>query len=453
MLIFLRFFIGCFTQLFPFAFLTLYPLKDCYKFSAGKTYTIILSMLTAIGIFFGIFCCSLYHSSIALNSKYLLVNGVFTLCLIPCLIVYVFLTKTSRQRKLFIFTFMMIIAFIMTYTNNIICSWVLRSHGTYDALPYRSYSLPILIAITGFFCPLLYIMIKKLYIPIADRIEPRGYGLMSMLSLFLFITLFCGLISINIGNMYNPLTLFLFIILVVSVALIYFILFRLLVITHDDLVNRTNLELLNSALEIQREQYKNISNSIDTVRKMKHDFKYDLLYIENSIKNNDSPAALSKIYEYISTIENTGLMRFSNDRTIDAVIGYYHHLGVSQGLRFSINAVNFDSHSIDPSDIAVLLGNLLDNAVTAAASSHVTEAFVSLNMALSGNMLAITTDNSYNGSLLKNGSEYLSTKSNHSGIGLKSILQIAHKYGGDAVFSHDNNVFHASVMLHLYPEA
>lgn len=449
MLIFLRFFIGCFTQLFPFAFLTLYPLKDSYRFSTRKTFTIISAMLTAISVSFGIFCCLLYHSSIGLHSKYLVVNGVFVLCLIPCLIVYIFLTRTSWQRKLFIFTFVMIIAFIITYTNNIICSWVLRNVEGHDALPYRSYSLLILILTTGFSCPLLYIMIKKLYFPIADRIEPRGYGLMSVLSLFLFITLFCGLISINIGNIYNPLTLFLFLTLIVSVCLIYFILFRLLVITHDDIINKTNLEMLNTSLAIQREQYKNLSSSIDTVRKMKHDFKYDLLYIENSIKNNDSQKALAKINEYISTLENTEFVRFSNDRTIDAVIGYYHQLGTNKGLKFSINVANFDSRSIDPSDIAVLLGNLLDNAVTAAVSTHSDKAFVSLNMALSGNMLAITTDNSHSGSLLNNGSEYLSTKDNHSGIGLKSIMQIAHKYNGDAVFSHDDNAFHASVLLHL----
>ena len=113
-----------------------------------------------------------------------------------------------------------------------------------------------------------------------------------------------------------------------------------------------------------------------------------------------------------------------------------------------INITDFDSGSIDSSDLAVLLGNLLDNAVTAAAAQP-KEPFVKLNMAVSGNMLAITLDNSYSGELKPNGNEYPSTKKNHTATGLKSIAEIAHKYNGDSVFSHDSKAFHASVLLHL----
>ena len=65
-------------------------------------------------------------------------------------------------------------------------------------------------------------------------------------------------------------------------------------------------------------------------------------------------------------------------------------------------------------------------------------------------MLAITVDNSFNGNVQQNEQgEYISTKQNHTGIGLKSITDIAQKYNGDVQFTHDNDEFHAQVMIAL----
>ena len=181
---------------------------------------------------------------------------------------------------------------------------------------------------------------------------------------------------------------------------------------------------------------------------MKHNFKYDLLYIAEKIHDNESQKALAKIHEYIMDLDNTELVRFSKNKAIDAIIAYYSQLGRQSGLNMLINITDFDNDSIDSSDLAVLLGNLLDNAVTAAIAQP-KDPFVKLDMAVSGNMLAITIDNSYYGELKPEGKEYLSTKKNHTAIGLKSIIEIAHKYDGDAVFTHDGKSFHASVLLHL----
>ena len=448
MIIFLRFFIGCLTQLTPFALLTLFPLKDCYRFSSKKTLRIIVTLLTTISALFASFCLYLYNSQMNVADRYLLVNGIFLICLVPCLFIYIFLTRTSRQRKIFTFSFVMVIAFIITYTCNIISTWILHNNGAYDGLPYRSYSLLVLICTTLVFCPLLYITIKKAYLPIADKIDSVGYGIMSIISILLFALLSGGLILINIENMYNPLTLFLFLVLIFSVCFIYFIMFKLLVSIHDNILNKAYYDFLNNSLEIQREQYKSLSRSIDTVREMKHNFKYDLLYIAEKIHDNESQKALAKIHEYIMDLDNTELVRFSKNKAIDAIIAYYSQLGRQSGLNMLINITDFDNDSIDSSDLAVLLGNLLDNAVTAAIAQP-KDPFVKLDMAVSGNMLAITLDNSYYGELKPEGNEYLSTKKNHTAIGLKSIIEIAHKYDGDAVFTHDGKSFHASVLLHL----
>ena len=43
----------------------------------------------------------------------------------------------------------------------------------------------------------------------------------------------------------------------------------------------------------------------------------------------------------------------------------------------------------------------------------------------------------------------VSSKPNHSGLGLRNIEMIAEKYEGGVEFTHDPHVFHSSVMLVL----
>ena len=64
-------------------------------------------------------------------------------------------------------------------------------------------------------------------------------------------------------------------------------------------------------------------------------------------------------------------------------------------------------------------------------------------------MLVIAVDNGFNGTAKLRNHQYLSTKPNHNGLGLKTLENIAEKYGGGASFTHEGTIFHSSVMLTL----
>lgn len=96
----------------------------------------------------------------------------------------------------------------------------------------------------------------------------------------------------------------------------------------------------------------------------------------------------------------------------------------------------------------MLLGNLLENAIE-AADTAMKKRYIQFKMVCSANMLAITMDNGFGGSVKVEGGHYITTKGQHLGIGLQSVTAIAEKYSGFAEFSHEEDVFHSSVMLHL----
>ena len=63
--------------------------------------------------------------------------------------------------------------------------------------------------------------------------------------------------------------------------------------------------------------------------------------------------------------------------------------------------------------------------------------------------MAITVDNSFDREIKKVDGQYISSKPNHSSLGLRNIEIIAEKYDGGVEFTHDLHVFHSSVMLAL----
>lgn len=101
---------------------------------------------------------------------------------------------------------------------------------------------------------------------------------------------------------------------------------------------------------------------------------------------------------------------------------------------------------IQDTDISVIIGNLLENAIDAVCELPPSERSIKVNMIYRGNMLAITVDNTFNGVVKQKDGVYLSTKSEHRGMGLSSIADIAGKYGS-VEFRNDDKTFYSSVML------
>lgn len=153
--------------------------------------------------------------------------------------------------------------------------------------------------------------------------------------------------------------------------------------------------------------------------------------------------------QYLQTVQQLDLTALCRNPVVNAVVGYYQAIALQEEIPFHVRIQIPDTLSIADIDLSVILGNLLENAVYAASCTCAEQRFIQLHMLCSGNMLAITVDNSFDGVLLKAEGQYRSSKPDHSGLGLKNIERIANKYDGGVEFTHDPHVFHSSVMLAL----
>ena len=105
-----------------------------------------------------------------------------------------------------------------------------------------------------------------------------------------------------------------------------------------------------------------------------------------------------------------------------------------------------DTGHVPESDLCVIIGNLLENAVAACRDAK--EPFIRMCSRFSNGVLTITMDNSFSYVTMTPDHGFLSSKPG-GGIGLSSIRSIAEKHHGTCRFEVKDKVFYSSVYLRL----
>ena len=244
-------------------------------------------------------------------------------------------------------------------------------------------------------------------------------------------------------------SLFLFFALFILVLVIYLIFFKMMYLSYEKIHSQHDVYQARHLLSIQEEQYRHCA-SIESSRRMNHTSgtTWSLYRAFCRAGVFRVPATIwSSIW--IPHGRSSSLRNCAATRWSTRWWGYYRALALQKGIRFQVRIQVPDELSVSDIDLSVILGNLLENAIDAADRGEQDERFIQFHILCSGQMLAITVDNGFQGEIKKADGRYVSSKPNHSGLGLRSIEMIADKYEGGVEFTHDPHVFHSSVMLAL----
>lgn len=447
-MIFLRLSAGFLLQVIPFAVLALYPYGDKLRFSKKRTVLLTLWLLLALAALFA--GCG-YYLQILLPPNHTLfqaVNVVFLLCILPCLGWYLYVVSGIWQKKLFVFSYALTAGLVINSINNAICTLLVTSVH-YDGLPYHAQELVILAILTALLLPLFWVVLAKYYLPLERGLTPKECTYLAIHPLLLFLLLAAGLSFIEYDFLYNPMSLFLFFSLFILVLVIYLIFFKMMLLSYEKLRSQHAADQARHLLSIQEEQYRHICTSIENSRRMNHDLRHHMVTLQGFLQNGRIQDACDYLEQYLDTARRFELVELCHNPAVNMVVGYYRALALQKDIQFKTYISIPDKLSVSDIDLSVILGNLLENAIDAADSGVAHERFIQFHMLCSGNMLAITVDNGFHGEVKMTGGQYISSKTNHSGLGLRNIEIIADKYEGGVEFTHDSHVFHSSVMLVL----
>lgn len=184
-------------------------------------------------------------------------------------------------------------------------------------------------------------------------------------------------------------------------------------------------------------------------RVLRHDLNDHLVAVTALLDAGKTEAAADRIREMMAT--NSLLkheISHSGNIALDALVNYKYSSALTEGTVLECRIEVPAELPVDGTDLCVILGNLLDNALEAVRILRAEDRRVKLTVRLSIDTLLIAVENPYSGKVTVDGQGRIrSSKAGDHGIGLISVERTAAKYNGDVSISHENGVFLVSVIL------
>ena len=202
----------------------------------------------------------------------------------------------------------------------------------------------------------------------------------------------------------------------------------------------------NAHLKTEKEYYDILEKQNQNLMLYVHDARKHLNAISELSQNSSVNEYVSKLCGELTTYAQTC---HSGNKLLDVMINRYVLDCELKGIIFEYNVRECPLLCLEDLDLVAILGNLMDNAITAANQSE--EKRVSLITSVRNTYSVIVLKNSCDISPRAQGEKLLSTKENprFHGYGLKSVARAVKKYHGDQYwsFDQDNCTFTMTVIL------
>lgn len=222
-----------------------------------------------------------------------------------------------------------------------------------------------------------------------------------------------------------------------------------LISTEKAIHEEENLKFLSRQLEMQKARMEDMEVHTEELRRIRHDRRQHVEVLKALLAEENIDKAREYLQDYEDTIRENIQPPLCENFAVDAICQRYMILAKQADIDTSTSIKLSRNPGISSSDLAVVLGNLWENAIAAALDAPVRK-FIQLTVAEKDGKILIRMVNSFSGKVACEDDKYLSTKAGRNfstGIGLSSIKATAEKYGGVAEFSHSGKLFTASVLL------
>lgn len=199
-------------------------------------------------------------------------------------------------------------------------------------------------------------------------------------------------------------------------------------------------------LQTERSYYQILDQQNQQLMIYAHDAKKHLAAIQAL---NEDPAIGNYVTKLSEQLGEYSRSCNSGNKLLDVMLYKYDIDCKMRGISFEYDVKVCNLSQLEDIDLVAILGNLLDNAVT--ASEHSNEKYISLSTVHRNRYSVIIVSNSCDTAPEQSGNHLISTKPGTGlhGFGLKSVAKAIKKYDGDYDWSYDpeNHLFTVTLMI------
>lgn len=184
--------------------------------------------------------------------------------------------------------------------------------------------------------------------------------------------------------------------------------------------------------QMTEQNYRLLRQSAELNRHLVHDVKHHLLILREYVKEGN----LEGIETYLDEIEDEYMYVprkvWTGNGFLDFILNQKKSRAESKGITFDIDSETIPVWSLTDSEISVVFGNLLDNAIEASEKVDGADKSIHIFMKKRGNIVAVRIRNSIARAPVRINGKLISDKEQPRlhGYGLKSVKRVLSKRGG-----------------------
>lgn len=442
--------LGFLMQFFPCVLLIFIPFsQEVYRFRRRSVFIWMTIASAAMAAGFSAILClrdmEKYPRHVVIS------DPLMMLAIILILSAYIWLIKESVMKKLLVFFIVIFYAVTVFIIVNITYAFLFPDQVDTTIYPYTVRFLVLYSAVTAVLLPLLLVIVirpLKEYIQIIEtRNMRREFFIVTFFTVFYFVmTVYYAIVTGKAGLFYYFIAPMIF--MTLDQILIYWLIFRESVRRRIDSEQRR-------AMEIQQLQYEKIVGDMENTRRMRHDMRHHY----NSLNDMLDREQFDEMKDYLSKLIDTTVKRdnevYCKNMTVNGLLQYYIGIARDEDIKCEVSA-ECDDLAIEPSDLTVLFGNAMENAIK-ACSKCPDNRLISIRVGTVQDSFAIEISNSctevqinrhfYSEEKFLPAEAFLDDTGRK--YGLRSIAQTAQKYGGSAKFCFDKEKMTFTVRIRL----
>lgn len=214
---------------------------------------------------------------------------------------------------------------------------------------------------------------------------------------------------------------------------------------------RMDMQVTREQNRFYEYQVRMMKDTLDSIRVLRHDMKNKLSALYNMAcegKNEDLVGYLEELTDVSSQSKEYA---HSGNVTIDSIINYKLQKAEERHIKITTDVIVPVELLVPAFDIAVVLGNLLDNALDAVSYVDEGNRWIDIGIKYSKGRLIVKISNAFDGTIIRNAEGIVSRKAdkdNH-GLGIKSVETTLEKYDGALQIVHEGQKFEAKVLMYL----
>lgn len=322
--------------------------------------------------------------------------------------------------------------------------YVLASWGLTKEVIWNSYILFTVASVTSKTTHLIVAILVRTFLKDRKRKEVSSLKAIQMIiypmTCYIFLYMYCNYI-VETGKT-GIIIIYPFLMLGSTVAL-------LSIISKLDEENETKQQnaLLEQQLKLGMENIESLNSAYSQQRRLTHDFNNHLSVIYSLLSSGDVAKATDYTNQLLNTSISVSRLFDSGNRIVDTLLTQKYNQAKEHNIRMQVLVEDLSSVAMSADKLAVLLSNLLDNAIEAAALTENKLIKVKFTQENGGHIL--TVQNTALKAPAVENHQIISTKTDKfsHGYGIKNIHSVLDSYGYPYTSSFDNGVYTFTAMM------